>query len=113
MADDKPVKKSKFDGVRAWFAKYIGGVFMETRTNGTPQMSIGRVSYFIVLCCMIWMWRHAVIDGGDVSLPPGMLEAFYALLAYVTGGKFAGALKMRWSDKGKLESVEQSKTGGS
>lgn len=87
--------------IQGWFAKYVGGLFMEAK-EGKQKMSLGRVSFLLVLLQMMWIWRESMAPGATnpPPLPPGMLEAFYTLSAYVFGSKAVGTVKDMVSKRG-------------
>lgn len=76
----------------AWAHKYLGGLFMEEK-DGKQVVSIGRVSFAVVLSVMIWVWYRCMVYEETVALPPGLMEAFYTTAGYVFGSKVVGMVK--------------------
>jgi len=80
---------------------------MEEKKDGELAMSIGRVMLLILFLGMLWSWRRVLladVGGQEVELPGGMLECFYALLAYVLGGKGVQAIR-RFRDGKQVQEV--------
>ncbi len=77
-----------WEGLSEWVYKYLGALVMDEKDH-RMVMSIGRVMLLVLFAALLWSWRHVLLADGEIpsKLPPGMLECFYALLAYVLGGK--------------------------
>ena len=94
---------SKFwSDTKAWTYKYVGGLVMEEKKDGTLAISLGRVSFVAVLCWMMAYWNSwdpAIVPEGTelVTLPPGLLEVFYTLAAYIFGTKLSTAIKAKFT----------------
>ena len=90
-------KRSTWEGFKLWMWKYIGGIVMEAKgPNNELAISIGRVSFLTVFGIMVWFWLFKEVPvGGEVVLPPYLLEVFLALAGYVFGGKFVELIKAR------------------
>ena len=75
---------------------------MEEKKDGTLAISLGRTSFVAVLGWLMtyWQsWEPAIVPGGAnlVTIPPGLLEVFYALAAYIFGTKLSTAIKAKYT----------------
>jgi hypothetical protein len=81
---------------KAFAYKWIGGLFLEDK-NGVLVVSLGRVSFLVVLGWMLVFWsRWYFTAGAEANLPPGLLEVFYTLAAYVFGSKVTDVLRAKF-----------------
>jgi hypothetical protein len=64
---------------------------MEKDENRKPIVSLGRLAFAAVLIQFFILWRRALFSGTEVQCPPGLLEVFYTLAAYVLGTKIVRA----------------------
>lgn len=74
--------------IRQYVFAFFGALFMEEQPDGKKILSLGRcmlVGCYIVLQVL---WYREVKE-----LPSGLLEVFYALLAYVLGSKAVSTAK--------------------
>ena len=102
--------KTRFAGwwsdLKLWTYKYIGGLVMEEKKDGHLSVSLGRVSFVATLLWIMSFWKEwsttaleATGAPGETAIavistmPPGMMEVFYALASYNFGTKVAGAVK--------------------
>lgn len=75
--------------VKHWCWKYIGTLFMDSK-NGGQAMSLGRVSFLLVLCLALWMWSPL---GGSLEIPETMSTALLTLMGYNLGSKGVHTVK--------------------
>lgn len=77
--------------VWAVFYRYLLRLIMEMDEERRPVMSLGRLAFAAVLVQFFILWKRALFSGLEVECPPGLLEVFYTLAAYVLGTKIVRA----------------------
>lgn len=75
----------------AVFYRYVLRLIMEKDEERKPVVSLGRLAFAAVLIQFFILWHRALFSGMTVECPPGLLEVFYALAAYVLGTKIVRA----------------------
>ena len=75
----------------------------DTKNGGTQGVSLGRVCFLAVLGVLFLVWAKS-LAGDSPELPPGIMEVFFVLAAYVFGTKTVSAVKLRFKN-GKVAKV--------
>jgi len=74
-----------------WFYRFGLRLIMERDEEKKPVVSLGRLAFFAVLVQFFILWHRALFSGIATEAPPGLLEVFYTLAAYVLGTKIVRA----------------------
>lgn len=91
---------SKWTHIKHWIWKYIGTLLMDTKLTTNPTtgkveayhtMSLGRVSFAILLCHALWIWS-GFAEGGTV-LQSGEKELLFVMASYNFGTKAVNIFK--------------------
>ena len=81
--------KGLWPNVKAWCWKYLGTLFMDEK-NGGQAVSLGRVSFLLVLGLALWMWSPLE---GSLEIPDTMSTTLLTLMGYNLGTKGLVAAK--------------------
>jgi hypothetical protein len=74
-----------------WFYRFGLRLIMERDEEKKAVVSLGRLAFFAVLVQFFILWHRALFSGIVTEAPPGLLEVFYTLAAYVLGTKIVRA----------------------
>jgi len=74
-----------------WFYRFGLRLIMEKDEEKKAVVSLGRLAFAAVLVQFFILWHRALFSGIVTEAPPGLLEVFYTLAAYVLGTKIVHA----------------------
>ena len=97
--------KKLWQTVKTHVWKFVGALISDTKPNGEVAVSLGRICFLAVLIFMFILWRKSLYNG--IEMPPGLMEVFYTLAAYVFGSKAIDTVRDRLGCNGSGDTPEE------